>query len=158
MKTAKKENVLFLCTGNSARSQMAEGLLRQLAGDRYAAYSAGLEPKGMNPLAVKAMAEIGIDISGQHSKGIKEYLGRLFAHTLIIVCDHAAKHCPAIWPGMRTRLVWPIPDPAAATGTEEERLQKFREARDELAKLLKAWLAEDKASSLARARANTLKK
>ena len=136
----KKLNVLFLCTGNSARSQMAEGLLRHFAGNQFEAYSAGLTPKGLNPLAVKAMAELGIDISAQQSKDVGVYLGRLFVHTLIIVCDHAAQHCPSIWPGMRSRLAWAIPDPAAAEGTEEERLQKFREARDQIASLLKEWL------------------
>jgi arsenate reductase len=93
------------------------------------------------------MAEIGIDVSGQRSKAVGEYLGHLYAHTLIIVCDHAAKHCPSIWPGMRARLVWPIPDPAAAQGTEEERLQQFREARDRLTVLLKEWLVSEKKRS-----------
>ncbi len=147
---SKKLNVLFLCTGNSARSQMAEGLLRHFAGERFEAYSAGLTPKGLNPLAVKAMAELGIDISAQQSKDVGVYLGRLFVHSLIIVCDHAAQHCPSIWPGMRSRIVWPIPDPASAQGAEEERLQKFREARDQIAALLKEWLAENGAETGAR--------
>lgn len=147
MKDAKKENVLFLCTGNSARSQMAEGLLRHFAGDRYEAYSAGLDPKGLNPLAVQVMAEIGLDISGQRSKAVGEYLGHLYAHTVIIVCNQAAKHCPSIWPGMRSRLVWPLPDPAEAQGTETERLQKFREVRDQLTARLKDWLASGPATT-----------
>ncbi|MEE4276307.1 MAG: arsenate reductase ArsC [Thermoleophilia bacterium] len=131
----EKANVLFLCTGNSARSQMAEALLRARAGDRFETYSAGLEPTEVNALAIAAMSEIGIDISGQRAKGIEEYLGRRHFGYLITVCDHAAKNCP-MFPGVATRLHWSLVDPAAAEGSEEERLEVFRRVRDELSRLI----------------------
>jgi arsenate reductase len=137
-----KATVLFLCTGNSARSQMAEALLRKRAGDRFDAYSAGTEPKGMNPLTVRAMNEIGIDISGQRSKGVKEYLGRLPVDYLIVVCGDAEQNCPTTWPGMRTRMFWPFDDPAAEEGTEKERLEAFRRVRDEIDVRIRNWLRE----------------
>jgi arsenate reductase len=123
-------NVLFLCTGNSARSQMAEAFLRHYAPEEFKAFSAGLEPKGMNPLTVKVMEERGISLDGQYSKSLREYLGRgLFAY-LITVCADAEEKCPSVWPGVQYRLHWKFDDPAAATGTEEQRLAKFREVRD----------------------------
>jgi len=126
----RKQKVLFLCTGNSARSQMAEGLLRSMAGDRFEVFSAGIEPAGLNPLAVKAMAEIGIDISRHRSKHAKEYLGQGFAY-LVTVCDDANEHCP-IFPGVVYRCHWGLEDPALATGTDGERLAVFRRVRDEI--------------------------
>ena len=97
----KKQNVLFLCTGNSCRSQMAEGLLRHLAGERFEALSAGLEPgKEVHPLAIQVMAEIGIDISSQQPKAVDVYLGKTMIHYLIIVCNKAQSTCPRIWPGL----------------------------------------------------------
>lgn len=137
-----KPVVLFLCTGNSARSQMAEALLRQRAGDRFEAHSAGTEPKGVNPLTLVALREIGIDASGQHSKALKEYLGRLPVRYLIIVCGDADKKCPATWPGVLSRQFWPFDDPAAAQGTEEERLAEFRRVRDQIDRRIQEWLAE----------------
>src|SRR5687768_14533428 len=92
--------VLFLCTGNSARSQMGEALLRKRAGDRFHVYSAGTDPKGVNPLTVKVMHEIGIDMSGARSKGVKELLGKVPVRHLIVVCDDAERNCPSIWPGV----------------------------------------------------------
>jgi arsenate reductase (thioredoxin) len=136
----EKAKLLFLCTGNSARSQMAEALLRRLAGDRFEAYSAGLEPDGLNPLAVEAMAEIGIDISGQRSKSVEEYLGREHFGYLITVCDHAAANCPT-FPGVSSRLHWSLVDPAAAEGSHEERLEVFRRVRDELGRLIEEFVA-----------------
>ncbi|MBN2205701.1 MAG: arsenate reductase ArsC [Thermoleophilia bacterium] len=136
----EKANVLFLCTGNSARSQMAEALLRVQAGDRFETFSAGLEPTEVNPLAISAMAEIGIDISGQRAKGIEEYLGRRHFGYLITVCDHAAANCP-MFPGVATRLHWSLVDPAAAEGSEEERLEVFRRVRDELERLIEEFAA-----------------
>jgi arsenate reductase len=128
-----KPNILVLCTGNSCRSQMAEGFLRQYAGDRYDVYSAGTEPAGaVHPLAIQVMHEAGIDISGQHPKRVREYLGRIFVNYLIIVCDSANRTCPRIFPGMGQRLFWPFDDPAAATGTPEEVLDEFRRVRDEI--------------------------
>jgi arsenate reductase len=136
-----KKNVLILCTGNSARSQMAEGLLRSLGGERFEAHSAGLEPKDLHPLAIRAMDEIGIDIRGQRSKDVGEYLGRLAVHHLITVCENASQRCPTSWPGLGERIHWPIDDPAAVEGSEAERLAAFRRARDDLRQRLAAWLA-----------------
>jgi len=136
-----RSRVLFLCTGNSARSQMAEGLLRVKAGDRFEAFSAGLEPTEVHPMAVAAMAEIGIDISGQRSKSLMEYLGKEHFGYLITVCDHAAANCP-MFPGVADRLHWSLVDPAAAEGGEEERMDVFRLVRDRLAALIDEFLAD----------------
>src|SRR5262245_25357875 len=104
-----KSNILVLCTGNSARSQMAEALLRKHADERFNVFSAGTEPKGINPLTVKVMREAGVDMSGQRSKHLREYLGILDVHYLIIVCHDADGKCPAIWPGSprMKRMFWP---------------------------------------------------
>lgn len=125
-----KTKVLFLCTGNSARSQMAEGYLRHVAGDRYEALSAGIEPKGLNALAVEAMREIGIDISRQESKNASVFLGTHIPF-VITVCDSAKEQCP-IFPGAFEFLNWGFDDPAAATGTHDEKLAVFRRVRDEI--------------------------
>lgn len=136
-----RQRVLFLCTGNSARSQMAEAFLRKDGNGQFEAYSAGLEPKGVNPLMVKVMSEAGIDISRQISKGIDTYLGKTLFQTLITVCDDAEKNCPTVWPGVNTRLHWSFEDPARFAGTEEEKLLKFREVRDQIEKRIKEWVA-----------------
>jgi arsenate reductase len=99
-----KTRVLFLCTGNSARSQMAEAFLRYYAGDRFEAYSAGLEPKGMNPLTIRAMEEIGIPLTGQYSKDVREYMGKVHFGYLITVCANAEERCPTTFPGVGQRL------------------------------------------------------
>jgi arsenate reductase len=125
-----KARVLILCTGNSARSQMAEGLLRQMGGTRYEVFSAGTKPVGVNPLATEAMREVGIDISTQRSKSVAEFDGQKFA-TVITVCDHAAEECP-VFPGAPQRVHWSLPDPAAVSGTREQKLGAFRKVRDEL--------------------------
>jgi arsenate reductase len=125
-----KLRALILCTGNSARSQMAEGLLRHIGGTRFEAFSAGTKPVGVNPLAIEAMREIGIDISTQRSKSVAEFAGQEFA-TVVSVCDNAAEQCP-IFPGAPQRVHWSLPDPAAVSGTEEEKLGAFRRVRDEL--------------------------
>ena len=119
-----------MCTHNSARSQMAEGLLRYLAGDRLEAYSAGTEATHVRPLAIRAMEEIGIDISSQESKTLDRYLGEPFEY-VITVCDDANEACP-FFPGATTRLHWSLRDPSQARGSEEERLAVFRSVRDEL--------------------------
>ena len=134
--------VLFLCTGNSARSQMAEAFLRKYAGERFEAHSAGLEPKGLHPLTVKVMEEAGLDISGQTSKGFETYLGKLLFEYLITVCDDAEKNCPTTWPGVTNRLHWNFEDPAAFIGTDQEKLAKFRQVRDQIDEKVKAWVAE----------------
>jgi arsenate reductase (thioredoxin) len=126
----EKTKVLFLCTHNSARSQMAEGLLRHLAGDRFEVMSAGTEATHVRPLAVRAMDELGIDISGQESKTLQRYLGETFDY-VITVCDDANEACP-VFPGARRRLHWSFEDPAQATGSEEERRRVFQSVRDQI--------------------------
>ncbi len=126
----ERARVLFVCTHNSARSQMAEGLLRDRAGDRFEVTSAGTEATHVRPLAIRAMAEIGIDISRQESKTLQRYLGEPFDY-VITVCDDANEACP-FFPGARNRLHWSLEDPARAEGSEEERLAVFRRVRDEI--------------------------
>ena len=125
-----KTRVLFLCTHNSARSQMAEGLLRHLAGDRFEAMSAGTEATPVRPEAIVAMAELGVDISGQESKTLERYLGEPFDY-VVTVCDAANEACP-VFPGAKSRLHWSFRDPSQATGGDEERLEVFRAVRDEI--------------------------
>jgi arsenate reductase len=134
----EKTKVLFLCTHNSARSQMAEGLLRYLAGDRFEAMSADSEATHVRPLAVRAIDELGIDISAQESKTLERYLGQPFDY-VITVCDEANEACP-FFPHATERLHWSLPDPAAAQGTEEERLEVFRPVRDRLRDYIKGEL------------------
>lgn len=122
--------VLFICTHNSARSQMAEGLLRRFGGDRFEAFSAGTEATRVRPLAIKAMAELGIDISGQQSKTLDGYLNEPF-DDVITVCDTAAEACP-IFPGATHRRHWSFEDPSKATGSEEEQLDIYRRVRDQI--------------------------
>ena len=125
-----RSKVLFLCTHNSARSQMAEGLLRHMAGDRFEAMSAGTEATHVRPLAVQAMEEIGVDISGQESKTLARYLQEPFDY-VITVCDDANEACP-FFPGVGNRLHWSFEDPSRAEGSEEERLAVFRSVRDRI--------------------------
>jgi arsenate reductase len=122
--------VLFICTHNSARSQMAEGLLRHLGGDRFEAFSAGTEATLVRPLAIKALAELGIDISGQQSKTLDRYVNEPF-DDIITVCDTAAEACP-IFPGAVHRRHWSFEDPSKATGSEEEQLEIYRRVRDQI--------------------------
>jgi arsenate reductase (thioredoxin) len=136
-------NILILCTGNSCRSQMAEGYLRHFAADRFSVHSAGTVPKSeVHPLAVRVMAEDGIDISGHRPKDLQEFLGRMAVKYLIIVCDGANESCPRIWPGMPDRLFWPFDDPAAFAGSPEATLNEFRRVRDEIKTRILAWLKE----------------
>jgi arsenate reductase (thioredoxin) len=125
-----KHRVLFICTHNSARSQMAEGLLRQLGSDRFEVFSAGTEATFVRPLAIKAMAELGIDISKQQSKKLDRYLDEPF-DDVITVCDTAAETCP-IFPGAAHRRHWSFEDPSKATGSEDEQLAVYRRVRDEI--------------------------
>jgi arsenate reductase len=139
----EKAKVLFLCTHNTARSQMAEAFLKQFAGDRFEVFSAGFESRDINPFTRRVMAEVGLDLGGQYSKGVKEYLGKINFAYVIIVCGRAEKTCPTAFPSiMRQRLFWPFEDPVAFEGTEEEKLAKFREVRDKIAARLKLWLRE----------------
>ncbi|MBL8849480.1 MAG: arsenate reductase ArsC [Planctomycetaceae bacterium] len=134
-------SILILCTGNSCRSQMAEGYLRALAGERFRVYSAGMTPKDrVHPLAVEVMAEDGVDISAQHPKDLSEFLGRMSVSYLIIVCSRADESCPSVFPGMGQRLYWPFDDPDAYTG-DDPRVE-FRRVRDEIKARISAWQAE----------------
>ncbi len=127
----RKRRVLFLCTGNSARSQMAEGLARHFLGDRWEAHSAGTRPAGyVHPLAVQAMAELGIDISHQRSRSVEAFRDVPF-DLIVTVCDNAAQNCPA-WPGQGQTIHIRFPDPAEAIGSPEEQLAAFRRVRDEI--------------------------
>ena len=136
---SERRRILILCTGNSARSQMAEGLLRQLGGDRFEVVSAGVEPTRVRPEAIAAMRELDIDISAHRSKSVEEFSGQEFDY-VITVCDHANERCP-IFPGTTQRLHWSFDDPALATGDEEQRLVVFRRVRDEIAARLREFIA-----------------
>ena len=144
---ATKPMVLVLCTGNTARSQMAEAFLRKYQGDRYDVHSAGTEPKDrVHPLAVRAMEEAGIDISGARPKSTAEFLGRLPVRHLLIVCDNANGSCPRVWPGAYSRSYVPFDDPAAFVGPEADALSEFRRVRDEIAETMKTWRPENGAA------------
>lgn len=130
--------VLFLCTGNSARSQMAEALLRNLGKDDFEVYSAGTDPKPLNPLAVKVMQEIQIDISPQHSKDLNAFIDQKFDF-IITVCDRARDNCPT-FPGDNVRIHWSYDDPAEIEGTEEEKQAVFRRVRNEIRNRLNIWI------------------
>ncbi len=140
-----KRRVLILCTGNSVRSQMAEGLLRHLSGAQIEVSSAGTHPIGLSPLAVEAMLEIGIDISAQRSKSVSEFEGQGF-DTVITVCDSAAEECP-VFPGAPQRIHWSIPDPGAVSGSPEEKRRAFRDVRDALERRLREFLRSLAASA-----------
>jgi arsenate reductase len=139
-----KKKVLVLCTGNSARSQMAEGLLRHEGGDRFEVYSAGTKPSRVRAEAVAVMEEIGIDISGHRSKSVDEFVGRDL-DLVITVCDHARETCP-IFPGAVKRLHWPFDDPAAVEGPDEVRQAAFRRIRDQIHSRIKVVLNGDESA------------
>ena len=134
------KRVLILCTGNSARSQMAEGLLRHMAGDVYEVASAGVSPSRVRPEAIEAMREIGIDISQHRSKSVDEFTNQKIDY-VITVCDNAREHCP-IFPGESKQIHWSFDDPAAAEGDEVARLAVFRRVRDEISERLRAFVNE----------------
>jgi len=136
-----KRRVLFICTHNSARSQMAEGLLRHLGNERFEVFSAGTEATFVRPMAIQAMAELGIDISHQQSKTLDRYLGELF-DDVITVCDTAAEACP-VFPGATRRLHWSFEDPSKATGSETEQLKVYRQVRDEIRSRIENELLSD---------------
>jgi arsenate reductase len=135
-----RQRVLILCTGNSARSQMAEGLLRQDAGDSFEVFSAGVKSTFVRPQAIEVMREVGIDISGQHSKSVEEFLDEEFDY-VITVCDNANERCP-VFPGRTKRIHWSFEDPAAASGDEAAKLTVFRRVRDQIRQQLRAWTSE----------------
>lgn len=137
----EKPRVLFLCTGNSARSQMAEALLRKYAGNKFEVHSAGLEPTAIHPMTIKVLKEIGIDANQQYAKPLTKYLGKTHFSYLITVCSKAEKRCP-FFPGLSQRLHWPFDDPADFTGSEEERLTFFRMIRDQIDTKIQDWLSK----------------
>lgn len=138
---SRKPAVIFLCTGNSCRSQMAEALLRKHAGHLFDIFSTGLDPRPIPPETYQAMEEIGLDISQQKPTNILNFLGKKYFHYVITVCSNAESRCP-IFPGALYRLYWPFEDPAKAVGSKEERLKKFREVRDQIEARILAWLRE----------------
>jgi arsenate reductase len=135
-----KKRVLIVCTGNSARSQMAEGLLRHEAGEAFDVYSAGTHPGSVRPEAVQVMSEIHIDITGQFSKSVEQFIGQSFDY-VITVCDKAKENCPA-FPGVPNRFHWPFDDPSRAVGSDEARLAAFRKVRDRIHARLMVFLGE----------------
>ena len=137
-----KQQLLILCTGNSARSQMAEGLFRHEGGDRYEVYSAGTRPSLVRPEAIAVMAEIGIDISAHRSKSVDEFAAQPL-DLVITVCDNAKESCP-VFPGKTVRLHWPFEDPAHVEGTEEQRKATFRKVRDQIRQQIVSFLAAEK--------------
>ena len=142
----RKQKVLFLCTQNSARSQMAEAFLRHHASESFEVYSAGCNVGAeVHPHAVEVMEEVGIDISEQYPKGLKTYMGKMGFNYSIIVCARAEKDCPKTFPGVGTRLVWVFDDPRGEDVPEEKRLEKFREVRDEIEFKIKDWLEHPEA-------------
>jgi arsenate reductase len=136
-----KTKVLFVCTENSSRSQMAEGFLRHLGGDRFDVFSAGAQPTGLNPAAVEVMKELGIDISGQHAKDVAEFLGQSFQY-VVRVCDKVREKCPVL-PGAIWYLDWSFEDPAAAPGTAAEKSAVFRRVRDQIEEKTKEFVAQE---------------
>lgn len=136
-----KTRVLFLCTQNSARSQMAEALLREHGGDRFEAYSAGCEVADeIHPYTVRVMDEVGIDISDQYPKGMREYMGKMHFGYLVTVCARAEKNCPTVFPGVGLKLSWLFDDPRGEDVPDDLRLDKFREVRDQIEVKIKHWL------------------
>ena len=136
----KKQNLLVLCTGNSARSQMAEGFFKKYASDRFDVYSAGLTPKGLNPFAIRAMDEVGIDISNHTSDRIKKYMGHKHFRYVITVCSDADEKCPSPLWSNGIKLHWPFEDPATFEGDDGGTMAKFREVRDKIDVAIKDWL------------------
>lgn len=141
-----KPKILFLCTTNSARSQMAEALLKKYGGDEFEAYSAGLEPKAIHPYTEQVMEEIGIPLTEQYSKSFREYMGKLHFAYLITVCAEAEEKCPKTFPGVGQRLHWSFEDPAAFAGSNAEKIAKFREVRDKIGQKIREWLKNQQRS------------
>ena len=137
---ADKPCVLFLCTHNSARSQIAEALLRHRAGDRYGACSAGVEPGRVHPMTLRVLEEAGVNTAGLESKGLETVLGKTTVRTAIVVCARAAEACPRLYPFAREVLQWPFDDPTRVQGSEELQLAAFRRTRDEIDARLREWL------------------
>ena len=137
-----KIKVLFLCTGNSVRSQMAEAFLRKYGGDQFEAYSAGLESRGIHPNTERVMEEVGVSLSGQYSKHLREYMGKIHFAYVVTLCDEAENKCPTVFPGVGQRLHWSFEDPSAFMGLDDEKLAKFRKVRDQIEQRVISWLSE----------------
>lgn len=140
-----KKRILVLCTGNSARSQMGEGLFRREGGEEYQVFSAGTKPSRVRPEAIAVMREIGIDISEHRSKSVAEFAAQPFDY-VVTVCDNARDNCP-VFPGARQRIHWSFEDPAAVQGTDEERLAVFRRIRDQIGEQVKEFLREENSTA-----------
>lgn len=138
----RRDNVLVLCARNSARSQMTEAFLRKHAGERFEIHSAGLEPSEIHPLTYRVMAEVSLPLTGQRSKGVREFLGRIAAHHLIVVCERTERECPKLFLGALRHHFWPFPDPAVIEGTLDEQLAAFRTVRDGIERRILEWLDE----------------
>lgn len=136
-----KTKVIFLCTGNSARSQIAESLLKKYASEHFDVYSAGFDPKPINPFAVNVMQELGVDLSSHYSKDLKQFLGKTHFGIIITLCAKGEQNCPT-FPGVSTRLYWPFEDPAQFQGTNHEKIAKFREIRDLIDLKIKEFLQQ----------------
>ena len=137
-----KGNVLVLCARNSARSQMAEALIRKYAGDRFDVYSAGLEASEIHPLTERVMDEIGLPLTEQRSKSAREFLGKLAVHHLIVVCERTERECPELFPGAAREYSWPFLDPAEVEGSVDLKLAAFREVRDGIERRILEWLRD----------------
>lgn len=137
-----KQHVIFLCTGNSARSQMAEAFLRKYGGDFFESHSAGLRPKPIHPLTIQVMEEAGISLADHYSKAPTEFLGKVPIRYAMIVCEQAEKECPILWPFGAIVQSWPFEDPAAFEGSDDEKLAKFRTVRDSIETCIQHWLSE----------------
>ena len=138
----RKQGILFLCTHNAARSQMAEVLLRHLAGDRFDVYSAGLEPTAVHPLTRQVLIEAGMDVSGLQAKGVNQFLGKASVQYAIVVCTEGEWQCPRLFPFAVGNMRWPFEDPVQVSGTDAERLTAFRRVRDTIEVRLRTWLRE----------------
>lgn len=138
-------NVLFLCTGNSARSQMAEAFLRHYGSDTFNVHSAGLKPSQVNPYTIRVMEELGFDMSGHHAKSVRDFLGWSNFAYVITVCAKAEENCPSTFPGKPTKLAWSFEDPAAFGGSDAAKLEKFRVVRDQIGARVQRWVDELKA-------------
>ena len=144
--TMNQPVVLFLCTGNSARSQMAEALLRHHAGDRFDIHSAGLNPQGIHPLTIQVMQEIGLSLAGHRSKSVDEYLGKFPVRYAITVCENAERECPRLWPFAVNHISWRFADPVATEASSGDQLSRFRETRDAINLQIQQWLNDQTAT------------
>jgi len=138
----ERPRVLFLCAHNAARSQMAEALLRQTAGDQFEVCSAGLRPTEVHPLTRRVLDEVGIDPAGLKAEGLEVYMARVSVRYAVVVCETTQAECPRLYPFASQTLYWPFEDPVSFAGSSEQRLAKFREVRDQIGIRLRAWLAE----------------